>query len=1034
MLSRAWLIFILFFVSGACGLIYQVVWSRMMSLIFGRSVLAVGIVLAAFMAGLALGSYALGRYADKSRNPFRLYAIYEIGIGFTALTASFCLAHISPVYLWTHAILVDSPLLLSVVRFLLAFSILIVPTVLMGATLPLLSRVVITGLDRVGHELGKLYAINTIGAVAGTLCAGFYLIGHLGLQGTIYVAVAGNLVVGVFAWVASFRPELTNVVLSESSLQNPLLEPSSVDKLSRKTYRLLLFAFALSGLTSFSYEIFWTRSLVFILGNTTYAFTLMLTAFLSGIALGGYGIRFVAARVKNRLRLFAAIEILIGVLSAASLPLLFYILESESVQTFVLRMSSQLGLLALSESAVALVIMLLPATLIGATLPLMGQIFINDLQKTSETVGTVYAANTMGNVVGALLPGLLILPLVGVQKGILIMALLNVCLGIVVLVSRWKNMMVMATATSFVFLAFAYAIANMQITFQFPSESQTSKDSVSFYKEGGLVTTKVWTGVNSGKKMISVDGINIGGTNDADYKQQILAHLPKLLLKSYKSELSIGLGSGILIGESGRHDALKKIVCAEISTEVVEGAKFFTKENYDILNDPRAEIVVDDVNHFLQTSSERYDIVSADGKTAEKYSTNAFSYSKEYYELLRQRLTPGGLVIQWVPTALPSTQYSLVLRTFLDSFPHVTLWYFPPVGRFFLSNTFLVGSAEPVIIDPVWMQEQLAENAASFHGIRKYGLTTAEDLLAHFVAGEKTLRHAVPPGPVNTFDKPYYEFYSPRDYVLSSSERVLENHKLLQSIRGPDFERYIIKGLPDTDRVRLRDAFQAEAIFLDGYALQLRGEDPMTVLQYYDQAVGTAPRSKVLRNEVLSYLTDQFRLYYSKGDYANALGLLRVATELYPESAEAHEDYGMMLLLSDKTEIAAQELKHALMLDPDLIFARRTLGEIYASRGLHEEAVEQWKEALSSEPNDVKTLTILGVHMAKQGLVDEAKESLQWAYILARENPDVINGYAFVLNAAGDYLAARQIVHAGGQYYEGNPSFERLRSEILAGK
>ncbi|MDX2478777.1 MAG: fused MFS/spermidine synthase [Desulfuromusa sp.] len=1030
---RFWFIFVLFFVSGASGLIYQVVWSRMMALTFGRSVLAVGIVLAVFMAGLALGGYLLGKVSDKSKNPLRLYAIYELGIGFTALIASFLLMRMAPFYVWLHSTFGDSSLALTTARFLIAFLILIVPTLLMGATLPILSRVVIRRLELVGHELGKLYAINTLGAVAGTIAAGFFLISRFGLYGAIYIAVAGNLAVGLLAWIASTRHGLSEV----ESIDHPPEETVSVvcsdDNLSRPVSILLLFIFAMSGLASFSYEIFWTRSLVFILGNTTYAFTLMLTAFLSGIALGGYGIRFVADKVKSRLQLFAIIEIMIGLLSAASLPLLFYILESESIQSFVSSMSSQLGFLVLSESLVALIIMLLPATLIGATLPLMGRIFVSDLRHTGTTVGKVYAVNTLGNVVGALLPGLLILPLMGIQRGILLMACLNVCLGSMILIWRWKKSMVLAIAPAGVFLLFPILLVDMPISFQFPAATQTSKDAVLFYEEGGLVTTKVWSVANSGKKIISVDGVNIGGTNDVDYKQQILAHLPKLLLKSYQSELSIGLGSGILIGESAQHQQLQKIVCAEISPSVVRGAGYFTKENHDILNNARAEIVVDDIGHFLQTTQGKYDIISADGKTDEKYSSNAFSYSQNYYKLLRQHLAPGGLVIQWIPTALPSSQYNLVLRTFLDSFPHVTHWYFPPVGRFTMSNTFLIGSNKPVDIDPGWVEQALTADPFAFHGIRKYGLKTAEDVLAHFIAGEETLRRMVSKGPINSVERPYYEFYSPSDYSGELRDRALGNHALFMSIRGQDFEQFILKELPVQERNRLQTAFRAEGIFLQGHGSQLRNEPYTIALKNFNQAVNLAPWSEVLRSQIVAYLNERFRTYYSRGDYTNALAFLRLAVDIYPETAEVHEDYGMMLRLTDQTEAAVLELQRALELNPDLVFARRTLGDVYASRGESSIALEHWRKALYSDPDDIGTLATLGVHLAQDGLVSEGKNYLQKAYRLARGNPEVINGYALVLYLAGDFSSARQIVQAGGRYYEGNPSFEGIREKILDG-
>jgi spermidine synthase len=1029
-----WFVFILFFVSGACGLIYEVVWSRMMVLIFGRSVLAVGIVLAAFMSGIALGSYVLGKYADRSRNPLRLYAFYEIGAGLTAFVSSFLLTRTVPVHIWIHETFGGSPMMHSLVRFVMVFALLILPTTLMGATLPILSRVIVTRLSRVGNELGKLYAINTVGAVAGSLAAGFYLIGHLGLHGAIDVAVFGNLAVGMLAWLASARPGFSDIPATISSpATSPAIEPRRPDALSQRTTRLVLWSFALSGLASFSYEIFWTRSLVFLLGNTTYAFTLMLTAFLSGIALGGYGIRFLADIVKNPLRLYAVIEILIGALSAIALPLLFFIVKSEAVNSFVVRFSGQLDLLALSNFVISLSLMLLPATLIGATLPLMGRIFISDLQSTGTTVGKIYAVNTLGNVAGALLPGLVIMPLMGIQKGILLMAALNVGLGIMLAFSRWKHVITVVSATAVVFLVAAVTLVRTPISFQFPSEYQRPRDEVLYYREGGLVTTKAWVSADTGYKEISVDGINIGGTSDSDYKQQILAHLPKLLLKSYSSELSIGLGSGILIGESGRHTALKKIVCVEISHGVIEGSRYFSGENYNILNDPRVVIIEDDVADFLQTAQERFDIISADEKTTGKYATNSFSYSKEYYALLRRRLAPGGLAIQWMPADLPPSQYNLAVRTFLDEFPHVQLWYFPPVGRFTMTNTFLVGSNDPIDIDPASMRRTMEADPGSFRGIRKYGLTTAEAVLAHYVGNEVTLRGAIPPGPVNTFEEPYYEFYSPGDYAVPAAERTLVNHELLMSVRGPDFDRFVSKKADGPEAVRLNAAFRAEGIFLDGHGAQLRGLPADEIIRQYAQAIDTAPWDGNLRNEIVSFLNREYLRSYFSGDYAGATAFLRRAAEIYPESSEVHHDYGWTLWKINQPDLAVKELQRALALTPGLVPARRLLASIYASRGQVDKAMEQWKDALELDSNDVPTLLSYAVFLAElrpEGYAG-AVQYIQKAYQLDPDDPDVIDGYARVAYLSGNLRKARCIVRKGGNYYKGNPIFEQLRAAIL---
>ncbi len=1031
-LSMSWLVFILFFVSGACGLIYEVVWSRMMMLIFGRSVIAVGIVLAAFMSGIALGSYLLGRYADRTRNPLRLYALCEAGVGLAAFVASFLLMRITPVYAWVHETFGESPLAFSVVRFFIAFALLIVPTILMGVSLPVLSRVVVKRLSRVGKELGGLYAVNTVGAVAGSLAAGFYLIGRLGLHGAVDVAVLGNLAVGLLAWMASGRLQRADAA-DGPSLPVDLSSPRPVaGAQAARTYRIVLWAFALSGVSSFSYEIFWTRSLVFLLGSTTYAFTLMLTAFLSGIALGGYGIRFLGRIVRSPLRLLAAVEMLIGVFSAVALPLLFYVVKSESVRSFIERFSGQTDLLAVSNFVIALSVMLLPATLIGATLPLMGEVCVSDLRKTGRTVGKIYAVNTMGNVAGALLPGLLIMPLLGIQKGILLMAALNITLGAVISLSRWRHAVAVVVAGMVAIPAVAFGLGKMPISFQFPSEYQKPIDEVLYYREGGLVTTKVWVSAETGYKVISVDGINIGGTSDSDYKQQILAHLPKLLMKSYRSELSIGLGSGILVGESARHAALKRIVSVEISRGVVEGARYFAQQNFNVLRDPRVSVVVDDVVDYLRTTKEKFDIISADEKTTGKYATHSFSYSKEYYALLRQRLAPGGLVIQWVPTDLPPSQYALALRTFVDEFPHVQLWYFPSVGIFTMTNTFLIGSNDPVGIDVLRMRKAMDSDLDAFRGIRKYGLTSAEAVLAHFVGTKETLSRALPPGPVNTFEYPYYEFYSPRDYAVPADERTLVNHTMLASMRGPDFDRFVLGGIAGQEAARLNAAFQAEGIFLEGVRARLEGGGAERVVPFCEQAVSRAPWDRGLRDEVLSYLYNAVSRYFSGGNAAEAVDLMRRAADVYPEYSEIHYRYGLLLWELNKPVHAVGEIQQALALNPDFVPGRRALAYMYQSLGKTGEAGEQWKDALVLDRDDLPTLEGYGTFLLKQPAgTEEALGYLRKAYERDPDEPGVIDGYARAMYLSGSIPEARRIVRKGGDYYKSDPYFGKCRAAIL---
>jgi Flp pilus assembly protein TadD len=285
---------------------------------------------------------------------------------------------------------------------------------------------------------------------------------------------------------------------------------------------------------------------------------------------------------------------------------------------------------------------------------------------------------------------------------------------------------------------------------------------------------------------------------------------------------------------------------------------------------------------------------------------------------------------------------------------------------------------------------------------------------------------------VGSFERPYYEFYSPREYAVSPLERTLVNHELLMSMIGPDFDRFVRKAVDGPDGDCLTAAFQAEGIYLKGYELQLRGWEPAVVFQYYQQALKTAPWDEDLRNEVVSYLDNMFRAHYANGDYAGSVALLKEATEIDPGSAEVHEDYGRMLSYMKETDPAVGELQQALALNPDLVPARRDLGLIYAFRGHISEAMTEWKEVLSVDPDDVKTLVFYGLSLAGGGFRSDSVSLLRRAYQLAPQNPEVIDGYARGAYLAGDVAAARRIVLKGGRYFEGYPAFKEFRARLLA--
>ncbi len=851
-----------------------------MTHVFGSTALAVGTVLAAFMSGMAIGSWYIGRLADRNPNPLRLYAWLEIGIAVAALVSHLALDRMDGIYPVLHDLVGGSAAVLALVRFAAAFMLVMAPTVLMGATLPVLSRFLVTGQGRVGAQLSTLYSINTFGAVTGVLLTGFVLIGRYGIHAPVYGAVIGNLLIGGIAWLVSRGAALR--VPKVDALSAAPDAGAQEDLPDAWTLRLVVIGLGISGFTSFAYEIYWTRSLVFILGNSTYALTTMLSAFLTGIALGGYLVRFAIQRFRDRVAIFGWIQVLLGVLSALALPFLFSVGDPQSLSRSLLGISAQAVPLVLTSFGIAFLVMLLPAVLIGATFPLVGHLAVRRLDRTGASVGRVYAVNTLGNVLGALLPGVLLLGWLGIQKGILTMAALNVLLGMVVLslrLLRPPHHRMWRMALPLAFLLSAVLMTQAPLQFQFPSKSERPSYRALYYREGPLATTKVYIDPANGEKHMSVDGIVIGGTGNTQFKQLLLAHLPRLLSDDTSEELSVGLGSGILAGESSLHPRVQRITAVEIEPSVIEGAALFRKENHAVLDDPRLNIVSDDIGNFLRTSPNRYQVISADEKTADEYASNGFSYSQDYYQLLLEHLAPGGLVAQWVPATLPPRQYRMILKTFASSFPHVQLWSFLPARRLGPFNSILVGSAQPIPIDIADIDRRFAQDREAFASLAPYGLDSAEALIPHFVADERIIRDAVETAPINSLDYPRYEFYHPWDYAEDRVKKVIANQAFLLDLKHqayPDFFAGVSAGSGDAQH--LRQTFAAEFRFLEAYQQFLTGIPLAETYRLFDAALAMAPWNDSLRARIFAQYS-YFAL--SERDPSRRAGMMRRAEALY---------------------------------------------------------------------------------------------------------------------------------------------------------
>src|SRR6266581_1718122 len=421
----------LFCLSGISGLLYEVAWTRMLHLLFGDTVLAVSTVLASFMAGLALGSFWSGRYVDRRPRVLALYAGLEAGIGVSAVALPVVLQALTPLYVWLHQYLHASFWLFSVVRFLLAFCLLFVPTTLMGATLPVLSQYMVRNTATLGWRVGTLYALNTAGAVLGCFLAGYVLIGRLGLSQTIWIGAALNLAIALVVWVVQ---RCTDEELPESEAPLSPLEdvPPALYVYDRKTVRRVLWGFALSGYTALSYEVLWTRALTFFIGNSTYAFSAMLTTFLCGLALGSFLFARLSDRRQNLLALFGALQMGIGVyglLTIVILASLFYGLD-----TWWEGFSSAYWGTSVWLTFVKTFVVIFPPTLcMGGSFPLVSKIVAHGPRVVGRSIGNAYACNTLGAIVGSWVTGFVAIPLLGMHHSLGLTALLSVSVGGVLL-------------------------------------------------------------------------------------------------------------------------------------------------------------------------------------------------------------------------------------------------------------------------------------------------------------------------------------------------------------------------------------------------------------------------------------------------------------------------------------------------------------------------------------------------------------------------------------------------------------------------
>jgi len=766
------LIGLCFILSGATGLIYEVLWARMLGLVFGATTLAVSTVLAAFMGGLALGSALAGKFAQRIRKPLSVYGLMEILIAVYALLVPLLFRWIDHVYVLIWQQLQPGNFTFSLWRFFLSGVVLLVPTTLMGATLPVLAAALVRSSDRDSNSVTRLYACNLAGAILGTLAAGFVLLPWLGVRTTIAVAAALNIIVGAIAILLQRRSQSHTDAGAKVEVEDsaPAVDGGG----------FWFFAAFVSGFVTIGTQVSWTRVLTMIIGSSTYAFSIVVALFLIGLALGAW----IVAR-KDRSRSLRSTILLVEVLTALSLLLSLFVLNKIPALLITLGLSlhvaSWLGLLGLQILSATLLI-LVPAVWMGMVMPLVLVWASSEGKKAVARVGRSYAINTVGAIAGAFMTGFILIPKASTRFTLLFAA---VCCLIVAGVAyrpvssggdpALKRSLAIGLTFVSIIVLFIVAprmnLADLSIgaydslvrviakTREGVTENGPDRPDVHellMYEEGPTATVSV----RRDQDTVSLAINGRANASDSIYDmptQVMLGQLPLLIAPRIENGLIIGYATGITVGAM-LQSPIQSVTCVELERGTVAASEFFNHINNRPLDDPRTKLIIDDARTFLRVTPNRYDIIVSEPSHPWVPGV-ANLFTEEFFELGRARLREDGIWVQWVQIYQLSTEsLRSVLATYHKVFPHVLVFRVGGLNKG--KDLLLIGSNQPLNLDR--LTERIGDQRIAAE-LARVDLKSEADVRGWFVCDESRLGPAVAGAKINTDDNMHIEMTVPRE-------------------------------------------------------------------------------------------------------------------------------------------------------------------------------------------------------------------------------------------------------------------------------
>jgi spermidine synthase len=737
----------LFVLSGAAGLIYEVVWARQLVLVFGNTTQAVSAILTGFFGGMAIGSLVGGRIADRVRSPLQLYGMIEIVLVVVVLVTPATFRLIHELYRGAYGSLSGDPLGLTLVRFGLSLLALAPATVLMGATLPALTRYLTRGPSHLSHAFGRLYAANTVGAIVGTLAAGLVLIELLGLSGALVAGATCSGLAGVLAIILARRFHTPGETAQASP---PAAERSVSASTAGRTRLALAVAFA-SGLTSLGYQVLWTRLLAAGTGNSTYVFTMILGVFLAGIALGAVEFNLIRPRLKDPVAFLSGTQILVGVIVLVGLVLVIGnppgIDPGRPLET-VVRMS------------LSVVLVVLPATVVmGLSFPASSALLPSGEGHAGSETGRLLAANTVGAITGSFVMPFLVAPALGSPLATAALAAVNVAIGVALAVAggvrlgRQRLWLTGAGAAALCLIAFSLlrtgTVADptaTRIASVGGTVLESTEDEIAAVQAGLLGRQKHLWVTGTGMTVLTIDA-------------NLMPVLPLIARPQAQDAAVVAFGMG---------SSFRTAIVSGLRTEAVELVPsvpqmfhWYHDDATAVLANPAGRVLITDGRNHLELTDRQYDIIVTDPPPPIESSGASVISSLEYYRAGRARLKPGGIMMQWAPFASASDDLPAHMRTFRAVFPEMLVVRGP--GR---HGIFMLGSDQPISLSEAAIRDVLGRPGilANLSETADTPADTIEDwvrVLPGFVWLDSgaAVDAEVGPGPLVTDDRPYSEYF-----------------------------------------------------------------------------------------------------------------------------------------------------------------------------------------------------------------------------------------------------------------------------------